>query len=138
PLLAIADEAGGEWPERARKACVHFVTAAQTNPTSDRIRLLSDLRTVFADRGVNRMSTVEILAVLHSMDEAPWGDYYGRPINARQLATELSAYGVKVAAFKNGSKTFKGYVVDGPNGLSDAWARYLPKSKEDDNSEGEQ
>ncbi|MFD4672397.1 DUF3631 domain-containing protein [Lentzea sp. NPDC058450] len=138
PLLAIADMAGGHWPETARAACVHFVTAAQANPTSDRIRLLSDLRTVFADRGVTRMSTVEILAVLHSMDEAPWGDFYGRPINARQMATELSAYGVKVTAYKNVGKTFKGYVIDGPNGLGDAWARYLPDPKTAESSEGEQ
>ncbi|MEO6090335.1 MAG: DUF3631 domain-containing protein, partial [Umezawaea sp.] len=106
--------------------CLHFVTNAQADPGTDRIRLLSDLRAVFNDRGVTRMSTVEILAVLHSMDEAPWGDFYGKPLNARQLATELRAYGVKVTAYSSGGKTFKGYVIDGENGLADAWSRYLP------------
>ncbi|WP_199441698.1 DUF3631 domain-containing protein [Umezawaea beigongshangensis] len=132
PLLAIADAAGGHWPDTARAACLYFVTASQSNPASDRIRLLADLRAVFNDRGVKRMSTVEILAVLHSMDEAPWGDFYGRPINARQLAVELNAYGVKVTAYKSGGKTFKGYVVDGDNGLGDAWARYLPTENVDE------
>lgn len=126
PLLAIAEVAGGHWPETARAACLHFVTNAQADPATDRIRLLSDLRTVFNDRGVTRMSTVEILAVLHSMDEAPWCDFYGRPLNARQLATELRAYGVKVTAYSSSGKTFKGYVIDGENGLADAWSRYLP------------
>jgi hypothetical protein len=136
PLLAIADAAGGHWPETARAACLHFVTNAQANPTSDRIRLLSDLRIVFSERGVTRMSTVEILAVLNNMEEAPWGDFYGRPLNARQLATELSGYGVKVTAYKSSGKTFKGYVIDGANGLADAWARYLPAELSTDSQEG--
>ncbi|GAA2663576.1 MULTISPECIES: DUF3631 domain-containing protein [Actinosynnema] len=126
PLLAIAEIAGGHWPETARAACTHFVSAAQTNPVSDRIRLLADLRGLFTDRGVTRMSTVEILAVLHSMDEAPWGDFHGKPLTARQLAAELNAYGVKVTTYKSSGKSFKGYVIDGETGLGDAWARYLP------------
>ncbi|WNV90954.1 DUF3631 domain-containing protein [Umezawaea sp. Da 62-37] len=126
PLLAIADLAGGHWPETSRAACLHFVTAASAQPMSDGVRLLGDLRALFTSRGTDRISTVEILAVLRSMDEAPWGDMYGKPLNARALATELSVYGVKVTAFKNNGTTVKGYTVNGANGLADAWARYLP------------
>lgn len=125
PLLAIADVAGGHWPDTARAACVHFVTAATERPMSDGVRLLGDLRALFTARGIERMSTVEILAVLHSMDEAPWGDLHGKPLNARGLAAELGVYGVKVTAFKNNGATVKGYTVNGANGLADAWARYL-------------
>jgi hypothetical protein len=127
PLLAVADAAGGHWPDTARAACIHFVTNANATPTSSGIRLLADLRTIFTQRGCDRLSTVEILAVLHDMDEAPWGDLYGRPLNARGLATELGVYGVKVTAFKNNGATVKGYVIDGKTGLADAWARYLPQ-----------
>ncbi|WP_306743689.1 DUF3631 domain-containing protein [Saccharothrix yanglingensis] len=130
PLLAIADAAGAHWPDTARAACLHFVNASQQDPISDRIRLLGDLRTIFRERGVERMSTVEILAVLWSMEEAPWGDYNGKALTARQLAAELSHYKVRVTAYKSGGKTFKGYVIDGENGLGDAWARYLPVENE--------
>ncbi|MFE9744052.1 DUF3631 domain-containing protein [Saccharothrix saharensis] len=136
PLLAIAEAAGGDWPEKARAACLHFVTTANATPTSPGIRLLADLRTIFAERNVQRMSTVEILAVLHSMDEAPWGDLYGKPLTARQLASELGVYGVKVTPYKSNGKTFKGYVIDGETGLGDAWARYLPAEVSTASQEG--
>src|SRR5690606_1867412 len=45
PLLAVADAAGGDWPRRAREACVTLVTASQyTDKHSLGIRLLTDLR----------------------------------------------------------------------------------------------
>jgi hypothetical protein len=136
PLLAIADVAGGHWPDTARAACLHFVTTANATPTSPGSRLLSDLRTIFSERNVLRMSTEEILAVLHSMDEAPWGDLYSKPLTARGLASELGVYGVKVTPYKSNGKTFKGYVVDGDTGLSDAWARYLPAEVSTGSQEG--
>jgi Protein of unknown function (DUF3631) len=129
PLLAVADAAGGDWPDKARKACVHFVMSANATPTSPGIRLLADIRTIFQQRECTKLSTVEILAVLHDMDEAPWGDLYGKPLNARGLATELGVYGVKVTAFKNNGATVKGYTINGINGLADAWARYLPANQ---------
>lgn len=98
--------------------------------------MLADLRTIFAERNVQRMSTVEILAVLHSMDEAPWGDLYGKPLTARQLASELGVYGVKVTPYKSNGKTFKGYVIDCETGLGDAWARYLPAEVSTASQEG--
>lgn len=46
PPLAIADAVGGDWPERARAACVTLVTASKVNDKgSIGIRLLADLPT---------------------------------------------------------------------------------------------
>jgi hypothetical protein len=136
PLLAIADAAGGHWPETARAACIHFVTAATARPVSDGVRLLADLRALFTSREIERLSTVEILPALHELEEAPWADFHGKPLNARTLSTELGTYGVRVKAFKKNGTTVKGYVIDGENGLADAWARYLPANQQAAQGEG--
>ena len=36
-----------------------------------------------------------ILAGLHALDEAPWGDWYGKPLNPRDLAKLLRPYEIK-------------------------------------------
>ena len=41
-----------------------------------------------------------ILAALHKISEAPWGDYFGHPMNARDLARLLKPYGVSSADVK--------------------------------------
>lgn len=129
PLLAIADAAGGHWPNTARQACAHFVREASYQPLSTGARLLADLRTLFTQRTTDRLSTADILAELCSIDEAPWGEINGgRALDARRLSKELAAYQVRPAAFKSGSTTVKGYVTyatPGQVGLNDAWARYL-------------
>ena len=52
PLLAIADEAGGHWPQTARQACVDLLRSAQTvDSGSLGVRLLSDLRRVWETSG---------------------------------------------------------------------------------------
>lgn len=125
PLLAIADEAGGHWPQTARNACLHFVNEATAKPVSDGVRLLGDLRALFRARMADRLSTAEILLALHEMDDSPWFDFHGKPLNPRTLSAELGTYGVKVKTFKHNGTPTKGYVIDGEHGLSDAWSRYL-------------
>ncbi|MCT2589358.1 DUF3631 domain-containing protein [Streptomyces sp. N2-109] len=130
PLLAVADAAGGAWPERARQACLELVAAATAgDKASLGIRLLTDLRdTVFG--GADRMPTAQILAGLNAMDEAPWADMGGKPLDSRQLAKRLAEY---VTADNQPIKarnirTREGSVVKGyyATDLHDAWARYCP------------
>jgi hypothetical protein len=131
PLIAIADAAGGHWPDTARAACVHFVqvAAADRNGGGVRLRLLADLRELFTRRNVDELPTAEIVEALCAMDEAPWADLDGKPLDARRLANEVKPYGV---TSKNvclpGGKRPKGYYVSGDGGLADAWSRYLPVS----------
>nr|BFE69814.1 hypothetical protein GCM10020092_031150 [Actinoplanes digitatis] len=50
PLIAVADLAGGNWPERARSAALALNAAREGDVEySDRLRLLIDCRTVFGD-----------------------------------------------------------------------------------------
>jgi hypothetical protein len=47
PLIAVADLAGGDWPQLARQAAVHFVQSAKDVEISLGVRLLSDIKSVF-------------------------------------------------------------------------------------------
>src|SRR5262249_4014495 len=92
-LLAIADIAGEDWPDRARKAAVALVAANADEEPSLGIRLLSDLRDVFG--AAEQMTTAVILERLHDIKEAPWSDLKGKPLNDRGLAVRLRQYGVR-------------------------------------------
>jgi hypothetical protein len=119
-LLAVADVAGGQWPERARVSAVTLVTDAKAASPSLGIRLLADLRTVFRDR--ESMFTADILGLLTSLDEAPWSDLKGKPLDSRRLASLLRPYDITSTSVRDGIATGKGYRrVD----LYDAWVRYV-------------
>lgn len=121
PLLAVADAAGGgDWPRRARAAAVALVAEAKDHTPSLGIRLLEDLRTAFGDR--DAMRTTDIINALLVMDEAPWADLKGKPLNPRGLATRLRQYGITRTRVGLGQERTWGY--DRAD-LVDAWTRYI-------------
>lgn len=124
PLIAVADLAGADWPARARAAAV-ALTAEDDADTTLGARLLADLRDVFGD--ADRLHGETILGRLHKIDEAPWADYFGRPLNARDLAKLLRPYGVSAVDVKDGV-TKRGYRREH---LHDPWTRYLPPVRGD-------
>ena len=93
PLIALADQAGGDWPERARVAAVADVAAHRGSVRTLGICLLSDLRSIFGLR--DAMPTEEILKTLHELEESPWGDLKGKPLDSRGLAQRLKKYAIK-------------------------------------------
>ena len=96
PLLAVAEAAGGAWPQKAKEACVFLVKAASTREQSLGIRLLADLRTIFSGSD---------------------------GINARKLAKLLKEYGITSKKIRVNDATMMGYTH---GDLLDAWQRYLP------------
>lgn len=122
-LLAVAEAAGGEWPTRARVAAVALVADARGDRGSLGVRLLADLRTVFGESPA--MATADILCALIAMDEAPWGDLKGKPLDSRKLANFLKPYGVQSKNVRIGSDIVKGYARED---LFDPWQRYLAPS----------
>lgn len=121
-LLAVADAAGGAWPERARCAAVTVVTEISPDRGSLGIRLLADLRDAFADADSDKLATGQVLDYLTSLDEAPWGDLRGKPLDARGLSRRLAKYGVTPRSLRIGLDVFKGYER---GDLLDVWSRYL-------------
>jgi len=120
-LLAVADAAGGAWPERSRVAAVSLVSLAMAGTPSLGVRLLSDLRQVFGDQ--EAMTTKVLLEALIEVEESPWGDLRGKALDARRLANLLRQYDVHSKQVRVGVVTGKGYRAED---LYDAWARYLP------------
>lgn len=124
PLLAIADLAGDQWPLAARRAAVTVITGA-SNPEdgSLRVRLLADTRRVWIDRGQpERIKTADLLAGLRSLEEAPWDQL---DFKSNNLARHLKHFSVRSKTIRFPDGPLKGYEV--ADGLSDAWARYLPE-----------
>jgi hypothetical protein len=121
PLLAIADIAGGRWPDRARTAAAALVAVAREVEPSLNIRLLADLRTVFGAE--EQLATKKILAELYLIEDGPWNDMKGKPLSDSQLARRLKQYGVKSRGIRVGDSTPRGYVRAD---LHDVWRRYLP------------
>jgi putative DNA primase/helicase len=123
-LLAIADEAGGEWPERSRRAAVDLSASGQDDP-SVRVRLLDDLRTLFM-AGADKMFSQDIVARLVEMEDRPWPEWKGgKPLTVRQLAKLLEPFGIKPRQIRLGNKSRKGYRLDD---CREAFDRYLTDS----------
>jgi hypothetical protein len=151
PLLMVADLAGGDWPRLAREACTAFVTGARDDSETAGTRLLSDLRDIWP-RGagtsgttgttqpsgvpdvplVPYLSTDEALRRLNALDESPWGDWRGHPLDARNLARLLKPYGISSAKVRIGEQSVRGYRAAD---LHDPWRRYLPQQKAADDDD---
>lgn len=123
PLLAIADDAGGPWPARARTAAVELSGPGTTTDTdSDGLLLLRDLKAVWPGTGNAR--TEALIDALKQLDEAPWADWRrGQGLSPRSLSKLLASYGIRSSNVRLEGSIFKGYKRED---LADAWARYVP------------
>ena len=86
-------------------AAVALVADSKEVEPSLGVRLLTDMRSVFGNSEC--MSSKAILEALHKMDEAPWGDLNGKPLDERGLARRLRQYGVKSTTVRFGEATPK-------------------------------
>ena len=86
------------------------------------MRLLADIRDVFGDRRPPDHGR-PARAGLHDLEDAPWADWYGKPLTARGLARLLEPYGVSPILRRVGGDRIRGYWAAD---LVDAWRRYVP------------
>ena len=75
PLLAIADAAGGEWPVRARRAVQCTGASATGDDQSVRVLLLTDIRAIFVERELDRLSSAELVVALVAIEGRPWAEW---------------------------------------------------------------
>jgi Protein of unknown function (DUF3631)/RepB DNA-primase from phage plasmid len=124
PLLAIAERAGSEWPERARKAALALSGADAAGADSQGVELLGDTRKVFDAGQAVEMPTKALITALSTDEERPWATYSkGEPITDRQLAKLLKPFGiVSTTVHPPGAPHAKGYRRAD---FEDAWDRYL-------------
>lgn len=127
PLLMIAAAAGGDWPQRAEKACLAFIADKPASSISLGVRLLTDVRAVWPDN-TPTMFTGTLLTALASIEDAPWADLYGEGLQPRKLATLLAEYGIKSKDVRvSGIGKAKGYRRED---FWDPWQRYCAHSLE--------
>lgn len=122
-LLAVADLAGMDWPQRARGAAVALVAASKERAPSIGVLLLRDIREVFHSLGTETLTTEQLLHGLNQMDESPWPTIRrGEPLDGRGLSQRLAKYNIG-SKLHAGERGLRGYVVAQ---FTDAWSRYLP------------
>ena len=125
PLFAIADLAGGDWPERSRAAALVLSAGVNVEDGSLGVLLLKDIKAVLDATGKDRIFTADLQTELWAIDESPWGDLRGKPIDGRRLAKELKPYGISADNVRIGEIVKKGYLREW---FVDAWNRYLPQT----------
>jgi putative DNA primase/helicase len=122
PLLAIADVAGGDWPERARTAAT---TARGEAEDESRLEmLLGDIRATFARR--DRLPSADLIETLVKIDGRPWAEYgkTGKPMTQNRLATLLKPLAIAPEQIRFAADdSRKGYHR---HQFNEAFERYLP------------
>lgn len=117
PLLAIGDAAGGEWPERARKALVQILTSNEASDDSPGVRLLADIRAIFASVKRDRITSKNLVKALALIESSPWAG-----LSVYKLAKLLKPFRIAPCTIRTGKRTFKGYLKQD---FEDAWGRHL-------------
>ena len=127
PLLAIADLAGGNCPERAWQAALEL-TRESGEGESARELMLADLRELFDAEPRGVMFTSEILPRLHTRDDRPWSEWKaGKAMTGRHMAALLKPLGISTnQTVRRGADRGKGYRAED---FADAWSRYLPPAR---------
>jgi Protein of unknown function (DUF3631) len=88
PLLAIADLAGGEWPQLARQAALTLSGEAQESASG--VELLKDIRRAFGEDEAIR--SADLVAKLTADPERPWAEWKrGKPLSQKQLGGPIAA-----------------------------------------------
>jgi Protein of unknown function (DUF3631) len=127
-LIALADVAGGDWPDRARAAAV--VLSSDSDDEDEHARgvvLLAAIREVFDTLDVDRVSSVDLIAQLARDDESIFAEWWdedrGKPAKAaaRKLAGLLRPFEIRSKKVRFEEKTRQGYELEQ---FEDAFARY--------------
>lgn len=132
PLLAIADLAGGHWPELARAAAVDLHTD-QMDAESVGTLLLRHLRAVFNDAGdPDDLTSARVLERLVEIEQGPWAAWWANDVEmgrtrgpASKLARLLKPYGIESRMIGPRDSRHRGYRRAD---LEPAWARYTSTS----------
>jgi putative DNA primase/helicase len=94
-LLAVAEVAGGDTADRARRVMLEACGIEAETEQSLGILLLADLRDVLTQKDADKISSAEVVDALVAMPERPWSEHRkGKPINQNWLARRLRDFGI--------------------------------------------
>jgi hypothetical protein len=127
PLFAIADIAGGEWPEKAREAAVELSAAHSEKVAA--VMLLEDIRGILKARGLGpgekaSIWSIDLVHDLVNLEDRAWGTWgrSGKPITQERVAAMLRGFKVVPKQIKQGGINQRGYYI-AP--LYEVFERYL-------------
>jgi hypothetical protein len=123
PLLAIANMAGGEWPERARAAALALSGDGDRDEVTTGAMLLGAIREAFGD--AEKLATSDLLSAVNSDEELPFGAWRdGKGLDSRGLARLLKPYGIRPRTVElPDGRSLKGYPKEK---FCEPWERWLP------------
>jgi hypothetical protein len=133
-MLAVADRAGGEWPEKARQAAIAVSKVVGAADASNGVRLLADVRDIFSGKDNKddfgnvlfqcpRIASSELVNLLGDMNDRPWAEWKnGKPLTETGLARLLRPFGVVPQQKQIDGIRFRGYFRAD---FEDAWERYI-------------
>lgn len=118
-LCAIADVAGGDWPELVRTALVNLAIVRKGDEQKSKgVLLLTDIGEILERWKGNRINSQDLVNELVGIEDGPWAVWRnGQPITTRMVAKLLEPYDVRPSS--NGQK--RGYEIAA---LRDAVERY--------------
>lgn len=134
PLLAVADYAGPEWGTIIRTSLVELFSGTAEDFSLD-VKLLADIRSVFIEKKVDRMSSKDLVAALIDIEASPWAESeHGKPLTTTALAQRLKKFKISPRPIRikdlapNGTSSavkevFKGYLL---TFFQEVFERYCP------------
>jgi len=122
PLLGIAELAGGDWPDRTRKAMLDLEEISDED--SIRQTLLRDIKEIFV--GLDKISSKVLIEKLIKVEDHPWSEWRkGKSITQNGLARLLKPFNILSKTIRTGDGTAKGYTLEQ---FIDPFKRYLPST----------
>ncbi len=128
PLLAIAELAGEDWPEKAASAAVALCADVEIEDDSFGVQLLADIKRIWnPDKLGHTLFSQDICERLSQLEDGPWKTW-GRNrkvpgFGPRDVGKYLRRYDITSRTVRVGEVTLKGYHYQQ---FEDAWARYVP------------
>ena len=124
PLFAIAEFAGGDWPQRAAAAFAKLNSQDDAEAQGAGVTLLEDVRQAFVENRADKMFSKTLVETLCAMSDRPWPEAHrGKPITETWLARRLQTFGIGSRTLRIGDDRAKGYKV---GDFTEAFERYLP------------
>jgi hypothetical protein len=129
PLIVIADMAGGDWPDKARRSLIELFSAKEEDNIG--VQLLADIKTVFEEKDVDRLPTHDLLRALVELETiAPWAAWWAKDIADGRLQGPGAKLRQRLTQFGLSSKTIRMPDDATPKGFlradfEAAWERYL-------------
>lgn len=109
PLFAIAEIAGGEWPQRATCAFTKLTGKDDSDAQGIGTMLLADIRQVFDETHAERIFSKTLVEALCAMTDRPWPEVRrGKPITESWLARRLHTFEVNSRTLRIGDDRAKG------------------------------